>query len=433
MKHIKYIVVAILPLLFVIFLLVQQRPTTVEDIHKFKQMLQIKMDKELFVDVLDNIANYKGDVTLELLHFKAKAYENLKQNEEAIAVYEQIIRKFPNDKEAYEKLLAYYENDYPQKYIRLLYDTKNVFPTEFNDEIVAFQLGFQKTYVPAHKVFNSKSAYSIFEQDGKYGIMTKEMDILVEAEFDKLFDYSEHTGFFGAVKEGRAFYVDENGYKREVPDMTYQELGYQNGGFAVAKKEGKYGYVDYKLNELSDFVYEDATAFNNGLAAVKEDGKWYFISENFRKINDIPYEAIMMDRNRVMNAFGVLWVKRDNRWQLLDTQLNEISIPTVKQVKIFISDQPTAVEFEDGWGYLTTSGKMVNEQRFLSANAFNLDKSFVQVEKEKWQVISSTFDKGEIITAKFVDNVQDMGITQVFEDSKVNYFVKFNQHKTYEE
>lgn len=427
MKKIKYVILAIVPVLIGVFFMLQQHTTTPQDITQLTQILQTKMEKELFVDVVDSVANYKGDVTVELLHFKAKAYEGLKQTDEAMAVYEQIVQKFPNDKLAYEKLLTYYERDYPRKYIRLLNDMKKIFPKEAGESLTAYALEFQKTYVPAKRLFNSYGDYVVFEYDGKYGIMTKEMDIIVEAQFDKLFDYSEDTGFFGAVKDGKAFYVDEQGYKREVPDITYQELGYQIDGVAVAKKDGKYGYVDYKLNELSEFIYEDVTAFRKGFAAVKEDGKWYFINDKFKKITNEAYDTVLMDRNRVMNMFDVTWVKKDNRWQLLDNQLKEITIPMVKQVKLFISNEPTAVEFENGWGYLTTSGKMINQERFLSANPFHLGKAFVQVENGKWQVISSEFDKGEVLTANRVDTIYNTGVVQVFETDKASYFVKFNQ------
>lgn len=426
MKKLKYVILAIVPLIIGAFFMLRQKTNTPQDITQFTQILQTKMDKELFLDVVDSVGNYKGVMTAELLHFKAQAYEGLRQPDEAIATYEQIVQQFPNDKKAYEKLLAHYERDYPRKYVRLLNDMKKVFPQEAGYGLTAYALEFQKTYVPAEQLFNSQSEYMVFEQGGKYGIMTKEMDIVVEAEFDKLFNYSEKTGFFGAVKDGKAFYVDENGYKRKVPNTTYQELGYQSEGMAVAKKDGKYGYIDYSLNELSKFVYEDATAFRKGFAAVKEQGKWYFINDGFQKITTDGYDEILMDRNRVMNAFDVTWVKKDNQWQLLDNQLNNITIPTVKQVKMFISKEPTAVEFENGWGYLTTSGQMVNQKRFLNANPFHLGKAFVQVEKGKWQVISSEFDKGKTVTASHVDIIYTTGVAQVFETDKVKYFVQFN-------
>lgn len=429
MPKMKYIFFAIVPLLIGVFLMFRQQTNTSFTINELTQKLQKKMDKELFVDVVDSISEYKGEITVDLLYFKAKAYEGLKQLDEAIAVYEEIIQTFPQEKAAYDKLLGYYESEYPQKYIRLLYDMKKIFPQDSGNHLMAYALKFQKTYVPANRLFNSSSDYIVFEYDGKYGIMTKEMEVLVEAEFDKLLDYSEDTGFFGAVKDGKAFYVDEQGYKREVPDILYQELGYQIDGMAVAKKEGKFGYIDYKLNELSEFVYEDATAFRKGIAAIKEKGKWYFINDKFEKIKNESYDMVLMNRNRVMNAVDVIWVKKDNRWQLLNNQLKSIDIPVVKQVKIFISNEPTAVEFENGWGYLTTSGKTVNHQRFLNANPFNVGKAFVQVEKGKWQVISNEFDKGDMITANHVDIVYQAGVAQVFETDKMNYFVKFNQLK----
>ena len=46
---------------------------------------------------------------------------------------------------------------------------------------------------------------------------------------------------------------------------------------ALAKKNGKYGYINEKGEVVIDFIFEDANGFKYNLAAVKLNDKWGFI------------------------------------------------------------------------------------------------------------------------------------------------------------
>ena len=61
----------------------------------------------------------------------------------------------------------------------------------------------------------------------------------------------------------------------------YENLTYfSKNGLAVAKRNGKYGYINNKGDIIIDFKYEDARGFKYDLAPVKINGKWGFIDES---------------------------------------------------------------------------------------------------------------------------------------------------------
>ena len=60
----------------------------------------------------------------------------------------------------------------------------------------------------------------------------------------------------------------------------YENLTYfSSNGLAVAKRNGKYGYINNKGEIIIDFKYDEARGFKYDLAPVKINGKWAFINK----------------------------------------------------------------------------------------------------------------------------------------------------------
>jgi hypothetical protein len=60
----------------------------------------------------------------------------------------------------------------------------------------------------------------------------------------------------------------------------YENLTYfSSNGLAVAKRNGKYGYINNKGEIIIDFKYDEARGFKYDLAPVKINGKWGFINK----------------------------------------------------------------------------------------------------------------------------------------------------------
>ena len=59
----------------------------------------------------------------------------------------------------------------------------------------------------------------------------------------------------------------------------------------MAKKDGKYGYVDKNNVVVVNYIYDDATEQNNsGYVAVKKDGKWGAIDQKGNVVQEPTYE-----------------------------------------------------------------------------------------------------------------------------------------------
>lgn len=64
-------------------------------------------------------------------------------------------------------------------------------------------------------------------------------------------------------------------------EPIYDKLTYfSDNGLALARRDGKYGFIERDGTVHIEFQYLNARGFKYGLAAVQVDGKWGFINEN---------------------------------------------------------------------------------------------------------------------------------------------------------
>ena len=70
----------------------------------------------------------------------------------------------------------------------------------------------------------------------------------------------------------------------------------------LSKKNGKYGYVDKKGNNVVDYIYDDGTEQNEyGYIAVKKNGLWGSLNNEGKEIIEPKYN---LDNNLKINFLG---------------------------------------------------------------------------------------------------------------------------------
>lgn len=158
-----------------------------------------------------------------------------------------------------------------------------------------------------------KDIYVQFIANGKYGICINTMDdILIPAQYD---------------------YIS--------PDVYDVNL-------FLARKNGKYGYVDFESSTVIPFQYTVATEFKEGLAAVMRDnGGFGYMS---------PYQEMIINPSDIwtdVSLFndGEAWVKVDDKdCYIIDRKRNYLHKEPFSQIEYvgnhsykvaIISDEPT--------------------------------------------------------------------------------------------
>lgn len=156
-----------------------------------------------------------------------------------------------------------------------------------------FQLLSPEIY--EHVYLNDNGLY-VVKKDGKWAILSAEMEPVTEFIFTDVKENSHGNIFYG----GFAIVADEGGYFliNEAGEAKYtarfcDAKGYEGGIYAVADEHGKWGYANGSATLIVDYQYTDAESFSCKLGAVQYAGKWGYINRYNTMMIDPEYESAL--------------------------------------------------------------------------------------------------------------------------------------------
>ena len=133
--------------------------------------------------------------------------------------------------------------------------------------------------------------------------------------FDDARDFKE--GFAAVKKDGKWGYINTKG--EQIVECKFDGVGDFNEGFAAVKKDGKWGYINTKGEQIVECKFDGVGDFNEGFAAVEKDGKWGYINTKGYPVifdkgkNEIEVFDRVIDRSnntfylsRLGDKFGLL-------------------------------------------------------------------------------------------------------------------------------
>lgn len=261
---------------------------------------------------------------------------------------------------------------------------------------------YKELYLSYDEILPFRNDSAVYVEEGRYGLLNTNGKTLIRNTSDWMGALSGGRDAVPVWKDGEFFYVDENGYRIEVPgeNQTVEELGVICNDAAPAKINGRYGYVNVKFEELSPFEWDGATVIQNGFGAVKKGKKWALINSSFELITDYIFDDVKMDAYQYCSISGRAFVKNGSFYQMINEKCETVGDGMYEDAIPFISDEPTAVKENGKWGFADTSGQMVIEPQYENAGAFNGGLAPVQT-AEGWGYI--TTENQLVIPADFTE------------------------------
>ena len=89
-------------------------------------------------------------------------------------------------------------------------------------------------------------------------------------EFDGVGSFNE--GFAAVQKDGKWGYINTKG--EQIVECKFDYVSDFKDGLAIVEKDDKYGCINTKGEQIVECKFDDACDFNEGFAWVKKDGKW---------------------------------------------------------------------------------------------------------------------------------------------------------------
>ena len=122
-----------------------------------------------------------------------------------------------------------------------------------------------------------KYLFSIEENNGKYGYINIDGNVIITPQFDYAESFSE--GLALVKVDEKCGFIDKKGTIVITPQFDYWGTASFSEGLACVKVDGKCGFIDKKGTIVITPQFDYAESFSEGLALVKVDGKCCFIDK----------------------------------------------------------------------------------------------------------------------------------------------------------
>ena len=140
--------------------------------------------------------------------------------------------------------------------------------------------------------------------------------------FDDVSIFKE--GLAAVYKDGKWGYINTKG--EQIVECKFDDARGFNEGFARVQKDGKWGYINTKGEQIIECKFDDACDFSEGFARVKKDGKWGYINTKgcFVIFDKSKNEIVVLDKaiDRSNNTFYLS--RLGDKFGLLDEKFNVI-------------------------------------------------------------------------------------------------------------
>lgn len=119
--------------------------------------------------------------------------------------------------------------------------------------------------------------------------------------------------------------------------MRYDQRRPASEGLAAVARNGQWGFVDRKGQEVIALQFEAVWEFREGMAAVKKNGRWGFIDGSGRMVIAPQYD------NALTFGEGRAPVQKNGRWGFIDASGREVITPRYDKVWPFEKGQAVVV------------------------------------------------------------------------------------------
>lgn len=129
--------------------------------------------------------------------------------------------------------------------------------------------------------------------DNKWIIVDNKGNRLIKHDYDS-YDYNFDTKQIILEHDRKFGMVNKDGLTPVLP-FEYDYLEYGENKAIIAKKNGKWGYINNQAKEIIPLIYEDAIILSRESRAFLKNGKWCVIDNSGKVTSSMKYDEIISD------------------------------------------------------------------------------------------------------------------------------------------
>ncbi|GEM_PF-2840441 len=208
----------------------------------------------------------------------------------------------------------------------------------------------------------------------KYGAITLQGHLITPAQWDSI-GLTGTEGGLTVEKDGRYGIIDERG--QQMIGLAWEYAGFFSGGLARVKENGLYGYVDHSGDLAIPAAWADAGDFNGGAAPVMTviDGKerWGLIDMRGRLLTGLEWQTAHAVSARLFV------VELDGKFGLVDSGGRTLASPVWGRI-LKVSDGLFSVYSGNRYGLMDDSGRLLQPPQWEAL--WDFSKGIALVEGE---------------------------------------------------
>jgi hypothetical protein len=242
--------------------------------------------------------------------------------------------------------------------------------------------------------------YKAVKIDNQYGFIDGDSNLVIAAQFDIAYDFSEGLAAVGTVERGfshqNARYGFINSSANLVIEEKYEAVGRFREGlcrtriFTLGKP--KWLFIDYNDSVKLRLDYHEVRDFHEARARVSKQRRAYFIIfpylvEYWGYIDKRGTEVIPLVYDNAGDfSNGLANVETDGKKGYINRDGDEVIPLRFDYLGFFCEGLAFAAE-EDTFGFIDTQGNWVIPPQYEAARSFSQGRALVQL-KGKWIVIN---------------------------------------------
>ncbi len=363
---------------------------------------------------IDAIEEYKQALTyrpgdLEISMKMAEDYLKIGKTKEYVSLCKDLAEQNPYKAEPMDNLMQYYVDEQDEadaiKYLQeyaAQYE-KSETAQKWLKELKGSYAALYCRYEEMSPIINNSM---VVKTENGYGICDSLGNEILEPVYEEAHPFSD-SALALVRKDGTYFYVDKDGLTRLVPDETDSDLGMLTSDRTVAARNGKYGYLDEKLDAVGDFTWDSLSLICDKTGAGEKNGKWALVDKNGEAITDFLYDDVVLDENGFCSGQKRIFVKQGKAYQMVNTKNETVGELTFENAKCF-SDKGYAAVCQNGkWGFVNADGEIVIDCQFDDAQSFSngfaavcQNRKWGYIDESESLVVKTEFEEATPISAK---------------------------------
>lgn len=357
---------------------------------------------------VDAITEYESALEIEPENTKislrmANAWLQTGNSKKFVKICKETAELNQNDPEALEMLMNYYVGKGDElSAVKYLGEFEENYPK--NKEVKKWLLKLKGTYGELFCNYDELGEIvcdsMIVKDEELYGLVDSLGNEIVKPEFKEVHPYSSDDLAL-VCKNGKYYYIDRDGQTRLVPDEKYSALGMMSSKRTVAVSNGKYGYLNEKLEPVTEFIWDNLTLISDGLGVACKDGKWALVDKSGKEKTEYIYDGVITDTYGFCFGQKRAFVKMQDDIVMINKKGERIGELVFGDAHCFAENGYASVCKDGKWGFVNTDGELVLDYQYEDAQSFQNGFAAVCI-SGKWGYID---ENGNMVVEPVFDSV----------------------------